>query len=121
MNYLLRFQKQTPLIIAFVLCVASTSAQVNYNVSSRINTVTTAVPFLRINPDARAGGMGDVGLATPTDANAIYVNPAKLAFIEKDFGASVSFSPWLKALVNDIYLASLNGYYKVKKQTIKGN
>jgi hypothetical protein len=80
-------------------------------------TVTTAVPFLRINPDARAGGMGDVGIATSPDANAVYINPAKLAFIEDaDYGFSASFSPWLKSLVSDIYLASLNGFYKVKKQ-----
>ncbi|MBP6730953.1 MAG: PorV/PorQ family protein, partial [Chitinophagales bacterium] len=92
---------------------------VNYRDNARINTVTTAVPFLRINPDARAGGMGDVGLASPADANAVYVNPAKLAFVDKDFGFAVGFSPWLKALVNDIYLANLTGYYKIKKmQTV---
>ncbi|HWB64145.1 MAG TPA: type IX secretion system outer membrane channel protein PorV [Chitinophagales bacterium] len=85
-----------------------------------IKTVTTAVPFLRIDPDAHTGGMGDVGLASDPDVNAIYVNPAKLAFVEKDYGFSLSFSPWLKALVNDIYLASLNGYYKVKKQQTIG-
>lgn len=86
----------------------------------RINTVTTAVPFLRINPDARAGGMGDVGVATPTDINGVYANPAKMAFIERDFGFAVSFTPWLKALVNDIYLAGITGYYKVKeKQTVQ--
>ncbi len=86
----------------------------------KINTVTTAVPFLRINPDARAGGMGDVGVATPTDVNGVFSNPAKMAFIEKDYGFAVSFTPWLKALVNDIYLAGITGYYKVKeKQTIQ--
>lgn len=85
-----------------------------------INTVTTAVPFLRINPDARAGGMGDVGIATPTDVNGVFANPSKMAFIDKDYGFAVSFSPWLKQLVNDIYLASITGYYKVKeKQTVQ--
>jgi len=81
-------------------------------------TITTAVPFLRINPDARAGGMGDIGIATPVDANGIYANPAKMGFIDHDYGFAMSFSPWLKALVNDIYLASLNGYYKVKKEQV---
>ena len=90
---------------------AHTSSQI-------VNATTTAVPFLRINPDARAGGMGDVGIATPADANGVYANPAKMAFIDKDYGFALSFSPWLKALVNDIYLASLNGYYKVKKQQV---
>lgn len=85
-----------------------------------VNTVTTAVPFLRINPDARAGGMGDVGLATPADPNSLFVNPSRMAFNERDFGFAVSFTPWLKALVNDIYMASLAGYYKVKeKQTVQ--
>jgi hypothetical protein len=80
--------------------------------------ITTAVPFLRINPDARAGGMGDIGIATPVDANGLYANPAKMAFIDHDYGFAMSFSPWLKALVNDIYLASLNGYIKVKKEQV---
>jgi hypothetical protein len=85
-----------------------------------VNTVTTAVPFLRINPDARAGGMGDVGIATPADPNGLFVNPAKMAFNERDFGFAVSFTPWLKALVNDIYMAGLAGYYKIKdKQTVQ--
>jgi hypothetical protein len=83
-----------------------------------LSTTTTAVPFLRINPDARAGGMGDVGIATPADANGLYANPSKMAFVPDDYGFAMSFSPWLKALVNDIYLASLNGYYKVKKEQV---
>ena len=89
--------------------------------------ITTAVPVLRINPDARAGGMGDIGIASPADANGVYANPAKMAFIEEssidpnkpnEYGFAMSFSPWLKALVNDIYLASLNGYVKVKKDQV---
>ena len=60
--------------------------------------------------------MGNVGLATSPDANSIYINPAKLAFVDDDYGSSTSFSPWLKSLVSDIYLASLNGYIKVKKE-----
>jgi hypothetical protein len=120
MNYLLRTKSVLALVAVFVLTGQHLVAQsVNYQNSARINTVTTAVPFLRINPDARAGGMGDVGLATSPDANAVYVNPAKLAFVDKDFGFAVGFSPWLKALVNDIYLANLTGYYKIKKmQTV---
>ena len=84
-----------------------------------LNTITTAVPFLMIAPDSRAGGMGDVGAATTPDANSIHWNPAKLAFIEKDLGFSVSYTPWLRALVNDISLAYLSGYKKLKgDQTI---
>ncbi len=120
MNYLLRTKSVLALLAVCILSGGSLMGQsVNYRDNARINTVTTAVPFLRINPDARAGGMGDVGLASPADANAVYVNPAKLAFVDKDFGFAVGFSPWLKALVNDIYLANLTGYYKIKKmQTV---
>ncbi|MCX6291433.1 MAG: type IX secretion system outer membrane channel protein PorV [Bacteroidetes bacterium] len=80
----------------------------------QVNTITTAVPFLLISPDARAGGMGDHGVATSPDANSIHWNPAKLAFVEKDIGFSVSYTPWLRELVNDINLAYLSGYKKLK-------
>ncbi len=121
MNYLLRTRKVFAFVGVFILSghvLMAQSGSISKN-GFTINTVTTAVPFLRINPDARAGGMGDAGLASPADANAVYSNPAKMAFIDKDFGFAVGFSPWLKALVNDIYLANLTGYYKVKKmQTV---
>jgi hypothetical protein len=77
------------------------------------NTITTAVPFLNIGPDARSGGMGELGVATEPDAMSQHWNPAKYAFIEKDMGFSVSYSPWLRKLVNDINLAYLSGYKKI--------
>jgi hypothetical protein len=87
-----------------------------------INTITTAVPFLMIAPDSRAGGLGDAGVATSPDANSIHWNPAKLAMIDKKMGLSISYTPWLRALVPDINLAYLSGYYKVKKdQTFAGS
>lgn len=78
----------------------------------KINVVTTAVPFLRISPDARAGGMGDLGLATSPDASAGFWNMGKVAFNESKGGVAATYTPWLKQLVNDVYLASLAGYYK---------
>ena len=81
----------------------------------QINTITTAVPFLMIAPDARAGGMGDNGVATSPDPNSIHWNPAKLAFIDKQMGFAVSYTPWLRALVDDISLSYLSGYYKFKE------
>ncbi|MBL0309901.1 MAG: type IX secretion system outer membrane channel protein PorV [Bacteroidetes bacterium] len=119
MNLLLRSKMLFASTVLFVFFTSASKAQTVNTGAGKINTVTTAVPFLRIVPDARAGGMGDVGIASPTDANGLYLNPAKMAFIDKDFGFAVTFSPWLKALVNDIYLVNINGYYKVKKmQTI---
>lgn len=78
-----------------------------------INVVTTAVPFLRISPDARAGGMGDIGIATSPDAGGGFWNIGKVAFNESKGGIAATYTPWLKNLVNDVYLASLSGYYKI--------
>ena len=82
------------------------------NLNGTTNTITTAVPFLRISPDARAGAMGDVGLATTPDANAQFWNVAKIPFAEKKYGISVTYTPWLKDLVPDIFLAYIAGYAK---------
>jgi hypothetical protein len=90
-------------------------AQHNFTVSQllgQVNTVTTAVPFLMISPDSRAGGMGDAGVASAPDANSIHWNPAKLAFLDKDMGLSISYTPWLRALVPDINLAYISWYMK---------
>jgi len=78
-----------------------------------LNTITTAVPFLLISPDSKAGAMGDVGVATTPDANSMHWNPAKLAFIDDDMSFSMSYVPWLRALVPDINLSYLAGYKKL--------
>jgi Type IX secretion system protein PorV len=76
-------------------------------------TIQTAVPFLMINPDARSGAMGDVGIAISPDANAIHFNASKYALADSKFGVSLSYTPWLRSLgVNDIYLANLAGFYQ---------
>jgi hypothetical protein len=77
------------------------------------NTITTAVPFVGIGPDARSGGMGELGAATEPDAASMHWNPAKYAFINKDLGVSISYSPWLANLVSDINLAYLCGYKRI--------
>ena len=78
-----------------------------------LNTITTAVPFLLISPDSKAGAMGDVGVATSPDANSLHWNPAKYSFVEDEVGFSVSYVPWLRALVPDINLSYLSGYKKI--------
>ncbi len=78
--------------------------------------ITTAVPFLMITPDARAGGMGDVGGATSADANSVHWNPAKLVFIENDIGFSLSYTPWLGKIINDMWIGYLSGYYKISPE-----
>lgn len=78
-----------------------------------LNTITTAVPFLLVAPDSRAGAMGDMGVATSADVISQHHNPAKYVFNKNTFGISVSYSPWLRKLVNDINLLYLSTYYKI--------
>jgi hypothetical protein len=85
----------------------------NSQLDGRQNTITTAVPFLMITPEARGGGMGDVGVATPNDANAMHWNLSKIVFNEKAGAVSLSYTPWLRSLVPDISLAYMTGYAKV--------
>src|SRR3954470_11112183 len=119
------------MLMALIFVIESSKAQISLNaptsstattgttISSyrpdQINTITTAVPFLMITPDSRAGGMGDVGAATSTDVNSIHWNPSKLGFAEKKMAIGISYTPWLRALVQDINMAYLSGYYKTKK------
>ena len=98
------------ILLLLLLSVHYAGAQASL---SGANVITTAVPFLTIAPDSRAAGIGDAGVGTSPDVNAQHWNPAKYAFIESDMGVSLSYSPWLRALVNDINLAYLAGYKKL--------
>jgi hypothetical protein len=77
-----------------------------------INVITTSVPFLRISPDARAGGMGDVGIAVSPDVNSVFWNIGKMPFSKVKSAVAANYSPWLRNETNDMYLASVGGYYK---------
>ena len=107
--------KKTRILALFILSVSVLQAQdIDYSeLTGGLNTITTAVPFLMIAPDSRSGSMGDVGVATSPDANSLHWNPAKFSFIEDDMGISVSYVPWLRALVPDINLSYLAGYSKL--------
>lgn len=85
----------------------------NVNLSGQMNVISTAVPFLNISPDSRAGAMGDAGVASLPDFNSQAWNPAKYAFLEEKFGVGVSFTPWLRHLVNDINMYYLTGFYRL--------
>lgn len=117
--------------IGFLLLSTSVSAQCFLDKKGNViidasgkpcaNTVISAVPFLRITPDARAGAMGDVGIAVSTDANAMHYNTSKLAFAEERAGVSATYTPWLRALgLNDMYIAYLSGYSKVNDRQAVG-
>lgn len=77
------------------------------------NPVGYAVISQTIAPDARGGGLGDVGAATDPDVNSQYWNPAKYPFNISRAGVSLNFTPWLRSLVNDMNLAYLSGYYRI--------
>ncbi|HEV8284654.1 MAG TPA: type IX secretion system outer membrane channel protein PorV [Chitinophagaceae bacterium] len=87
------------------------------------NVVTTAVPFLRISPDARSGGMGDVGVAMSPDPYSIFWNNAKTAFNQSKGMIGATYTPWLRDLgLNDVFLANVAGYYKfAEDQAISGS
>jgi len=84
------------------------------------NPLLTAVPSLSIAPDARGGGLGDVGVATSADINSQYWNPAKYTQMESGGGFALSYTPWLRKIVNDINLAYLAGYYKLDERQAIG-
>lgn len=127
------FKMQKLLIVSFLIVVCANAFSQTVNGTSNtligqeldgesVNAITTAVPFLSIAPDSRAGAMGDAGVATTPDVNSQHWNPAKYAFMKNDMGFSVSYTPWLKGLVNDINLGYVAGYYRfAEKQTISGS
>ena|SRR5450432_78497 len=110
----MKSKKTFKLIATLVLISGSTALKAQTNSGNTINVVTTAVPFLRISPDARGGGMGETGIATSPDVNSGFWNLAKTSFNESRGGIGVTYTPWLRKLqLNDVYLATLAGYYKL--------
>jgi hypothetical protein len=99
--------------LSFVLAQTTTPGLIGQDSTNRV--ITTGVPFLSITPDSRAAGMGDVGVATSPDANSAFWNAGKLAFIEKDKGFSMSYTPWLAKIINDMYLFHISGFYKLDR------
>jgi hypothetical protein len=78
------------------------------------NTIVSAVPFLRITPDARSGAMGDGGIALSPDANSMHLNSSKLAFADQKVSLAATYTPWLSALgLQDVYIAYLSGFSKL--------
>lgn len=104
----------------FSALVLFTCAAKSFSQSAEtINIVTTAVPFLRISPDARAGGVGDQGISTSPDVNAQFYNVAKYPFIKNEWGIGATYTPWLSDIgLKDVYLSSLSGYYKLDDQQV---
>ncbi len=107
------------IFLIFVLFEANSQGLIGSDTTNRV--ITTAVPFMTIGPDARSGGMGDVGVAISPDANTIHWNVAKLALIEDDIGFSLSYTPWLTNLgINDMSISFLSGYMRINKEQTVG-
>lgn len=106
-------KKSIAVIAACIFLVNVAYSQDKPNYLGQTNTITTAVPFLLIAPDARSGAMGDAGVSSTPDASSMHWNPAKYAFIESKAGFAASYSPWLRAIVSDINLAYVAGYYRL--------
>ena len=122
------FSKKTLLVCSSIYLISnSTFSQTtvkNYNSSGKdniVNSISTAVPFLLIAPDSRGGAMGDAGAASSPDATSIHYNAAKVPFAQDKYALSVSYTPWLRNLVNDINLGFLSGFYRFNdRQAISG-
>ncbi len=85
---------------------------------AELNAIQTAVPFLSIAPDSRAGGMGDVGVASTPDVNSQHWNIGKYAFLDSKGGFAISYTPWLRNLIPDINLAYLTGFFRIDEQQV---
>ena len=81
------------------------------------NPITTAAPFLLIAPDARAGGMGDIGVATSPDANSQHWNASKFAFMKSQFSVGIIYTPWLRELTNDVFLGGFSFANKIDNRS----
>lgn len=102
------------LLIAFsILNTAFCISAQAQDVKNQFNPVYYGVTSLAIAPDARGGGLGDVGAATDPDVNSQYWNPAKYPFTISRSGVSLNYTPWLRQIVNDIDLANVTGYYRI--------
>jgi hypothetical protein len=86
----------------------------------QLNTITTALPFMSITPDSRAGGMGDAGTALSPSSLSTYWNTSNLIFAKEKNEIGISYVPWLRQLTNDIHLSYLSGYHKISDRHVVG-
>lgn len=101
------------LTVAVMMVCISVGASAEENIKNEFNPIQTGVTSLYIAPDARGASMGDLGAATEPDANSQFWNPSKYAFAYSRAAVAVNYTPWLRKLVNDIFLADVSGYYKI--------
>lgn len=100
-----------------LLLMAAGSAQ---SQNSTLSVTNAAVPTLQISPDAKAGGMGDVAIATEADAGGVYYNLAKVVFARKKSGVSANYTPWMKDVADDMSLSAISGYHQLSDEQVIG-
>lgn len=100
-------------ILGTACLLATEGAYADDNIKNEFNPIETGVTSLSIAPDARGAAMGDIGAATDPDAYSQFWNPSKYAFAYSKAAVSLSYTPWLRKLVNDIFLADVSGYWKL--------
>lgn len=116
------FSKALLAILFLGIAQFTTAQDDDVNLSGQQNIISTAVSFLDIAPESRGGAMGNTGVAISPDVNSQHWNPAKYAFIDKESGVALSYTPWLRKLVNDINLYYLTGFLRLDDmQTISGS
>lgn len=107
------------IVVGLLFCTGLVMGQTVLGADDSFRPITTAVPFLTISPDARHAALGDAGVASTPDATSTYWNPATLTFIESAYGGSLSYTPWLGKITNDMSISYLTGYYKItREQTV---
>ena len=110
----MKFQRYKSLALMALGMAATTSAYADNDIKdNEFNPVNTGVTTLSITPDARGSAMGNLGAATDPDMNSQFWNPSKYAFAYSTGGLAISYTPWLRKIVNDIFLADLSGYWKL--------
>ena len=111
--------KKISILILLALVTFKTSAQ-DDNSTANQRVITTAVPFILIAADARAAGMGDIGVSSSADAFSQQWNPAKYAFAISKQGVGITYTPYLSQLVNDIFLGNLTYYNRINERSAIG-
>ena len=106
----MKYSLKITLVVLLLICALTAKSQ---DKRDMFNPVHTALVSQTIAPDARSAGLGDVGAATDPDVNSQYWNPAKYPFCISRAGVAVNYTPWLRQLVNDMYLANVAGYYRI--------
>jgi hypothetical protein len=109
-----------PLLLSLVLVTARGNSPDPVNSPDELlgqtKAITTAVPFLLITPDARHAALGETGVASSPDANSSFWNAGKLVFVPTNYGGSLSYTPWLGKIINDMSISFLTGYYKITQE-----